>query len=70
MKTTQDNFHPMRGHVVDGCEITMRNGDICTIKASIHGWELLNPKGLIVGVPTKSAHVLACLVERYPLEEL
>ena len=26
--TTQDAFHPMRGHVADGITVKMNNGDV------------------------------------------
>lgn len=69
MKTTQDEFHPMRGHVEDGCIIHMRNGDDVTLKNTMRGWQLFigdRPHA----APTTSAHVIACLVEVYPSESL
>ena len=67
--TTQDAFHPMRGHVADGVTVKMRNGDIVTVKAVMNGWQLY------VGerkhsIPTNSAHVVECLIYNYPSEEL
>lgn len=43
--TTQENFHPMRGHVDDGVKVKMNNGDICSVRASMRGWELIRPDG-------------------------
>lgn len=69
MKTTQDAFHVMRGHVSDGCQVVMNNGDIVTIKSVMSGWQLfVNNKPH--SVPTDSAHVVACLVYIYPSEEI
>lgn len=70
MKTTQDAFHPMRGHVADGTQIQMHNGDTLTIKSVTAGWQLVDQEGRLFGVPTGSAHVLYCLIYTYPSEEL
>lgn len=71
MKTTQDAFHPMRGHVADGCEITMRNGDVLTLRATMQGWQLVDAQGRPYwSRPTRSAHVVDCLVYVYPSEEI
>lgn len=70
MKTTQDDFHPMRGHLEDGTQIEMRNGDTLTIKAVTAGWQLVDQDGRPFGVPTASAHVIDCLIYNYPNEEL
>lgn len=69
MRTTQQAFHSMRGHVADGCEIQMDNGDLVTLKAVHRGWQLFvgdRPHS----VPTDSAHVVECLVFSYPNEEI
>ena len=68
--TTQDAFHPFRGHVADGATVKMNNGDVLTIKSVINGWQLLDQHGRRHSIPTKSAHVVACLVYNYPSEEL
>jgi len=70
MTTTQDQFHPMLGHVADGVEVLMNNGDIVTIKSCMKGWQLYVGDGRPFGVPTNSAYVVACLIYNYPLEEL
>lgn len=69
-RTTQDAFHPMRGHVCDGQIIQMNNGDTCTLRAVMVGWQLFDQHGRPHSVPTDSAHVIACLVTVYPSEEL
>jgi hypothetical protein len=48
-KTTQAAFHPMLGHVEDGCEIACSNGDTLTVRPSIRGWCLINQRGEQVG---------------------
>lgn len=64
-RTTQQGFHPMLGHVADGTEILMDNGDVVILKAVMKGWQLFhNDRPL--DVPTDSAHVVACLVFSYP----
>jgi hypothetical protein len=70
MKTTQDGFHTMRGHVADGCEIAMANGDTLTLKAVINGWQLVDQTGRNFGLATNSAHVIACLVFAHPSEDI
>lgn len=70
MKTTQDDFHPMREHLEDGTQVEMRNGDTLTIKAVTAGWQLVDQDGRPFGVPTASAHVIDCLIYNYPDEEL
>lgn len=70
MRTTQQAFHSMRGHVADGCEIQMDNGDLCTLKAVVGGWQLFDQKGRPHSVPTSSAHVVECIVVSYPDESL
>lgn len=69
MRTTQRGFHAMRGHVADGCEIQMDNGDLVTLKAVRDGWQLF-VNGRPHSVPTDSAHVVECLVYVYPSEDL
>ena len=69
MKTTQDEFHAMRGHVADGCQIKMNNGDLATLRAVIGGWQLF-VEGRPHSIPTVSAHVVECLVFSYPSEEI
>ncbi len=70
MRTTQDEFHSMRGHVIDGNVIDMRNGDTLTLTSTIKGWQLIDQHGRPFGVPTRSAHVVACLVYSHPSEEI
>ena len=70
MKTTQDAFHSMRGHVADGTVITMRNGDVCTLRAVAKGWQLFDAHDRPHSVPTDSAHVVECLVYTYPADTL
>ena len=69
MRTTQQAFHAMRGHVADGCEIQMDNGDLVTLKAVMGGWQMF-VNGRPHSVPTDSAHVVECLVYVYPSEDL
>jgi hypothetical protein len=70
MHTTQDDFHSMRGHVADGTKITMDNGDVCTLRAVMKGWQLFDPQGRPHSAPTDSAHVVECLVYVYPSDDL
>ncbi len=61
-KTTQQLFHPMRGHVVDGCEIACDNGDVLTLKSVMRGWALHSQRGELVGEETSNAYLLARFV--------
>jgi hypothetical protein len=45
MKTTVDQFHPMRGHVADGCIVVAPSGKEFTIKNTIKGWMVIGPNG-------------------------
>lgn len=46
----------------------MRNGD--TLTAVLEGWQLVDQGGRPFGIPTRSAHVVECLIYNYPNEEL
>lgn len=70
MRTTQDAFHSMCGHIADGCEIEMRNGDVLTLRSKVTEWQLYDQTGRPFGFPTKSAHVVECLVYAHPSEEI
>lgn len=70
MRTTQDEFHTMRGHVADGMEIAMRNGDVLTLRAVMRGWQLYDQHDRPFGLATNSAHVISCLVYSHPSEEI
>ena len=65
MITTQDDFHPMRGHIQDGCHISMSNGDSLTLHSVMAGWELRRSDGSAVAPPTADAAVIASQVVRY-----
>lgn len=43
--TTQDNFTVLKGHINDGQNILMNNGDTFTIKADLKGWLLFSSCG-------------------------
>lgn len=70
MRTTQDAFHSMRGHVADGTEIVMRNGDTLTLRSRQTEWQLYDQTGRPFGLPTRSAHVVECLVYSHPSEDI
>lgn len=61
--TTQEAFHPMRGHVADGTRINMRNGSTLIISSTMSGWQLKDDQGIAVGQPTNNAYVLASFIE-------
>jgi len=56
MRTTSDNFHAMRGHVADGCEIVSPGGKVFTLKNAIKGWMVHGPDGLAVSGYLPSAN--------------
>ena len=45
MTTTQSAFHPMRGHVIEGCVVLCDNGDHLTVKSTMRGWSLVDQDG-------------------------
>jgi len=49
MRTHQDVFTPMRGHIEDGCVIDCENGDVLTLKADMSGWSLADQAGKQLG---------------------
>jgi hypothetical protein len=65
MKTTQTAFHPMRGHVADGCEIQCENGDVLTLNATMKGWQLRDQDGRKYGEETNDAQQVAAYVVGY-----
>jgi hypothetical protein len=52
--------------VADGVQVEMGNGDLCTLRAVMGGWQLFTPDGKPHMVPTDSAHVVECVVFSYP----
>ncbi|QBJ04478.1 hypothetical protein HOV23_gp095 [Pseudomonas phage Lana] len=68
-KVKQDEFHSMRGHIADGVEIQMNNGDTLTLKAVMQGWQLFHGDRQWAP-PTNSAYVIECLVFSYPNPEI
>lgn len=68
-RVKQNEFHSMRGHVADGVEILMNNGDLVTVKAVMEGWQLFVGKRQWAP-PTNSAYVIECLVFSYPNPEI
>lgn len=63
----QREFHSMRGHVADGNEIRMNNGDTLVLKAVMKGWQLFKDNEPWAP-PTNSAYIIECLIENYPLK--
>lgn len=70
MKTTQDLFHPMRGHVDDGCVIKMRNGEEMTVRGTMNGWQLVHADGRHHSAPSHSAYDLARIVNDFPADDI
>ena len=62
--TTQDGFHPMRGHVDSGVTVRMRDGAILTVQPSMTGWSLTRQDGTAYAenLPSASA-VLSAIVD-------
>jgi len=61
----QENFSTLSGHMQDGEEIHMANGDILTLKAVMRGWQLYRMDGRPYGESTASAAEIARLVVGY-----
>lgn len=43
MKTTVEQFHSFRGHVIDGCVIVAPSGKEFTLKSTLKGWQVWGP---------------------------
>lgn len=57
IETSQQEFHPMRGHVIEGATIHMDNGDILRLRSTGMGaWILEGPRGPSEELPS-AAHV-------------
>ena len=40
--TTADQFSAMRGHVANGASVLLRNGEVLTVRPTMHGWQLVD----------------------------
>ena len=65
MDTTQQAFHPMRGHMTDGCRIACDNGDELVLKNTMYGWELVDQNGKRIGERTNDAFLITRYVIGY-----
>ncbi|MBU3721218.1 MAG: hypothetical protein FGM22_10835 [Burkholderiaceae bacterium] len=64
--TTQDGFHPMRGHVEKGTTIRMRNGAVLTLlPAGVRGWKLQRQDGTVYADDLPSAFAVTDAVILY-----
>ena len=64
--TTQDEFHPMRGHVERGTTIRMRDGAVLTLRpAGLRGWKLQRSDGTIYADDLPSAFAVTDAVVNY-----
>jgi hypothetical protein len=65
MRTNQQEFHVMRGHLDEGTVIDCDNGDILTIEATMHGWKLVNQRGEQHGEETTDCYLVARYIYGY-----
>jgi hypothetical protein len=64
--TTQDGFHPMRGHVERGTTIRMRDGAVLTLlPAGLRGWKLQRADGTVYADDLPSAWSVTDAVVNY-----
>jgi hypothetical protein len=64
--TTQDGFHPMRGHVERGTTIRMRDGAVLTLlPAGMRGWKLQRADGTVYADDLSSAFAVTDAVVNY-----
>ena len=63
--TSQQAFHPMRGHVEDGVQVKMDNGETLTIKASMRGWNIANERGETITAMPCVAHEITAFIVGY-----
>jgi len=61
----QENFSTLSGHMQDGEEIHMANGDILMLKAVMRGGQLYRMDGLPYGEATANASEIVRLVVMY-----
>lgn len=62
--TTQDAFHPMRGHVDKDVTVRMRDGSILTVRPGLSCWILVRENGDTYAENLTSAGaVLAAIVD-------
>ena len=64
--TTQDGFHPMRGHVDKGVTVRMRDGVVLTVQpdGGMRGWKLVREDGTVYADGLQSAGaVLGAIVD-------
>jgi hypothetical protein len=62
MKTRVQDFHPMRGHVADGCIIVTPSGKEFILKNTMRGWVVNGPDGLPVSGNLNSANDVAYFI--------
>jgi hypothetical protein len=55
--TTQNAFHPMRGHVADGTTVLMNDNTVWTISASMRGWKITDSAGRTIGTDLSAYQV-------------
>lgn len=46
MRVQSEKFHPMLGHVENGCVIIAPSGKEFTLRATMVGWEVVGPDGV------------------------
>ena len=61
----QENFSTLSGHMQDGEEIHMTNGDILTLKAVLRGWQLFRIDGRPYCEPTANSAEISRVVLGY-----
>ena len=63
--TTQDGFHPMRGHVDKGTTVRMRDGAVLTLLPDgMRSWKLVREDGSVYADGLQSAGaVLGAIVD-------
>ena len=63
--TTQDGFHPLRGHVDKGTTVRMRDGAVLTLLPDgMRGWKLVREDGTVYADGLQSAGaVLGAIVD-------
>jgi hypothetical protein len=62
VKTTVNEFHSMRGHVIDGCVIVSPAGKEFTLKSTMKGWRIVGPDGIECSGNLASAYEVECFV--------
>jgi hypothetical protein len=62
MRTNAKDFHSMRGHVADGCEIIGIDEKLYTLRNTMRGWLIYDSENKPVSENLSGAYEVECFV--------